>query len=188
MTDTTLPTSATIASILDFWFTETTPKQHFIKDEAFDSLIGERFSTLVERALAGALQHWADTPQGTLACILLLDQFTRNIYRNTPMTYAGDERALALSLKALERGDLDQLSEQQCAFLLMPMMHSEDLSVQEDSLALFKRYTNEQTYHFAVQHRDIIAQFGRFPHRNAILGRDSSAREQHFLTQSGSSF
>jgi uncharacterized protein (DUF924 family) len=138
--------------------------------------------------LKGERDSWANTAAGCLALIILLDQFTRNIYRNTPRAFSGDEMALALSLRCLERGYLDDADANQRHFMLMPLMHSEDLAIQDMSLPLFETHTNARTLDYAQQHRDIVARFGRFPHRNAILGRPSSPEEIEFLTQPGSSF
>ena len=133
----------------------------------------------VRRALAGQLDSWAEDAEGLLALIILLDQMTRNIFRDTPMAFAGDDMALALTLKAIDRAISTcwNISQQ---FLLMPMMHAEDLAIQEASLPLFEKYTNADTYDYAIRHRDIIARFGRFPHRSTILGRPLTAEEAEF--------
>jgi len=113
---------------------------------------------------------------------------TRNIYRNHPMSFAGDDMALAFCLKGVKRDDMKVLPEAHIRFLLMPMMHAEDLTVQDNSLPLFQSYCDDQTYDYAVRHRDIIARFGHFPHRNAILGRPSTDEEIAFLKEPNSSF
>ena len=175
--------------VLTFWFSECTPEDWFKKNEAFDTQIDTRFGELVERALLAQLDSWTTSADSRLALILLLDQFTRNIYRDTPRAFVGDEMALAICLNAIADGQLEaeqQLTKRQ--FLLMPMMHSEDIDIQDRSLPLFKHYTSEMTFDYAVKHRDIIARFGHFPHRNAILGRPSSSEEIEFLTQPDSSF
>ena len=177
-----------IPTVIQFWFEETEPKQWFIKDEVFDKLIKERFEALVTSALSGQLDRWSETAEGNLALILLLDQMTRNIYRNHPMSFAGDDMALAFCLKGVKRNDMAVLPEPQIRFLLMPMMHAEDLSIQDRSLPLFQKYCDDMTYDYAVRHRDIIARFGHFPHRNAILGRPSTQEEIAFLKQPNSSF
>ena len=174
--------------ILHFWFEEIEPKQWFVKDDEFDARLKRDFTTEVSAAMDGNLNHWRETPRGNLALILLLDQMPRNIYRATPMSFGGDARALELSLAGHARGDADGFNQFEAQFLLMPMMHSEDLDVQEQSLPLFKKHCAEMTYDYAVRHRDIIARFGRFPHRNAILGRESSAEEIAFLQEPNSSF
>ena len=139
-------------------------------------------------ALAGKCDHWADDCAGCLALILVLDQFTRNIFRGTARAFSGDDMALALSSRCVERDYINHSDENWRRFMLMPMMHSEDLNIQEASLPLFQAHTDKLTYEYAVAHRDIIARFGRFPHRNIILGRPSSDEERLFLSQPGSLF
>ena len=179
----------TIPQIIQFWFDECEPQQWFVKDTAFDEMLNDRFGASVELALRGKFSSWAETKEGTLALIILLDQMTRNIYRDTPKAFAGDPIALALSLKATERGDLDSITEQtHRQFLLMPMMHSEDINIQNQSLPLFKKYTNELTYEYAKKHQIIIERFGLFPHRNAILGRRLTKEMSEFLLEADSSF
>ncbi|MEX1317086.1 MAG: DUF924 family protein [Synechococcaceae cyanobacterium] len=177
------------SEVLDFWFAETRPRQWFSKDRAFDSQVRERFIALVRRAIAGELAGWAVEPQGGLALVLLLDQFPRQIWRGSAMAFAGDGQALALSQAAVGRGWVATEPEQaRRQFWLMPQMHSEDLSVQEAALPLFEQFTDTRTAEFARRHRDVIARFGRFPHRNAALGRVSSAAELTFLQTPGSRF
>ena len=176
------------ADILNFWFVETTPESWFKKDDNFDAAIKDRFGKTVTKALAGKLDHWANDAEGCLALILMLDQFTRNIFRHSARAFSGDEMALALSLRCVERKYLDADKPFYCQFMLMPMMHSEEIDIQDMSLPLFETYTSKLTHEYAIKHRDIIARFGRFPHRNAILGRPSSSDEDQFLTQLGSSF
>ena len=181
--------SQDIPQVLSFWFDETPEKNWFIKDAAFDDLLRQRFEKIIRRALAGQLDSWAEDAEGLLALIILLDQMTRNIFRDTPMAFAGDDMALALTLKGVDRGDLDRLEHQvQRQFMLMPMMHAEDLAIQEASLPLFEKYTSADTYDYAIRHRDIIARFGRFPHRSTILGRPLTAAEAEFLKGPNSSF
>lgn len=176
-------------AVLAFWFAETPPRQWFDKDPAFDALLRQRFLGLSEAALAGTLNDWSAEPSPALALVLLLDQFPRQIWRDTARAFAGDPQALALSLRAGELGWLEREAEQtRRQFWLMPRMHSEDLTVQEAALPLFERYTDARTAAFARRHRDVIARFGRFPHRNAALGRDSSAEERAFLQMPGSRF
>ena len=183
-----MPKPKSSSSVLDFWFKESLREQWYKKDPAFDETIRSRFEQTVTAALASRLDSWADDADGCLALILLLDQFTRNIYRDSPRAFSGDEMGLALSLRCIERDYLSHEDPAYRQFMLMPMMHSEDLTIQERSLPLFESLTNPLTHEYAVKHRDIIARFGRFPHRNAILGRPSSAEELEFLKQPGSSF
>ena len=174
--------------ILAFWFNETPPELWFKKDLVFDARIKRQFADTVKDALAGKCDHWANTCSGCLALILVLDQFTRNIFRNSARAFSGDDMALALSLRCVERDYIAHPDENWRRFMLMPMMHSEDLAIQEASLPLFLTHANKLTYEYAVAHHDIIARFGRFPHRNSILGRPSTDEERLFLTQPRSSF
>ena len=183
-----MPKTATIEDVLHFWFEEITPEHWFKKDDAFDDSIRTRFEPTIVAALCARLDSWADSADGCLALILVLDQFTRNIYRDTPRAFSGDEMALALSLRCVDRDFIAHDNGPWRHFMLMPMMHSEDITIQDRSLPLFETLTNPRTYEYAVKHRDIVARFGRFPHRNAILGRPSSEEELAFLTQPGSSF
>jgi uncharacterized protein (DUF924 family) len=177
------------AEVLEFWFVQSRPRQWFAKNPAFDALVGDRFLGLTRQAIAGELDAWSAEPAGALALVLLLDQFPRQIWRDTAMAFAGDPQALALSLRAVELGWLEAEPEQaRRQFWLMPLMHSEDLEVQEAALPLFEQLTDPRTADFARRHRDVIARFGRFPHRNAALGRLSSTDELAFLQTPGSRF
>ena len=179
---------AFIDKILQFWFEEITPKDWFVKNPEFDELLKLRFGDLVEDAIGGRLDGWAKTKQGRLALILLLDQMTRNIYRDTPKAFSGDEIALAMSLRAVHDGFLEDGQSKENQFFLMPMMHCELIDIQEQSIPLFERYTIDEVAEFAKKHRDIVSRFGHFPHRNAILGRPSTEEEIAFLQMPGSSF
>ena len=139
--------------ILDFWFIETSPDSWFQKDASFDFELENRFFKTITSALAGKLDHWASDADGCLALIILLDQFTRNIFRQSPRAFSGDEMALALSLRCVDRGYLDVVKESSCHFMLMPMMHSEDLKIQKAALPLFEKYTSDITHTFAVNHQ-----------------------------------
>ena len=174
--------------ILNFWFKECQPELWFKKNEDFDQMIKYRFSSAIENAIAGKLDSWEETETGCLALIILLDQFTRNVFRDTPRAFAGDERALALSQLCFNKDYLTNPDVHKRQFMLMPMMHSENIAVQDTALPLFKKYASEKDYEYAEKHRDIIGRFGRFPHRNVILGRKSSSEELEFLKQPGSSF
>lgn len=174
--------------ILNFWFVEITREQQFKKDPNFDAEIGRRFGDLIEAALAQDLQDWHESAEGRLANIILLDQFTRNVFRDTPKAFSGDPLALKLSQSAVAAGDLKIHEKAQRVFTLMPMMHSEDIKIQEASLPLFKEHTDEGTFDFAQRHRDIVYAYHRFPHRNKILGRQSSEAELAFLQTENSSF
>ena len=184
-----LSNEKSIHAILVFWFEEISPESWFKKDALFDDMLMQKFGRTLEKALAGQLDKWAQNKDGRLALILLLDQMTRNIFRNTPKAFSGDEIACALSLRSVADGFLEtEKNVHKRQFFLMPMMHSEDLDIQKQSLPLFKALTSENTYDYAIRHHDIIERFGRFPHRNHILNRPSSNEELAFLTQQGSSF
>ena len=183
-----MPKTATASEVLAFWFKESKPEQWYKKDPAFDEAIRDRFESTTAAALAGRLDSWADDIDDCLALIILLDQFTRNIYRDTPRAFSGDEMAVALSLRCIDRGFLAHENAAWRQFMLMPMMHSEDVGIQDRSIPLFETHTNPMTHDYAIRHRDIVARFGRFPHRNAILGRPSSDEELAFLKEPGSPF
>ena len=190
-----------IASIHQFWFGEldeagfAAPGQGrlwFSASEQTDSAVRGRFGDLVELALAGELNDWAANDAGLVALLLLLDQFTRNIYRATPRAFAGDEQALQFAVQAIAAGRDAVLPPIHRVFVYLPLEHSEDLATQEQCVRLFdvlERETNtasvKEFARFAVAHRDVIARFGRFPHRNAILGRASTADELAYLERHG---
>ena len=175
-------------SILQFWFEECTPKQHFQKNPEFDALIDKRFGAAIEAALNGELDDWAETQEGALALILLLDQFTRNVYRGTARAFAGDPKALSICALCIEKGYLSHPELAWRQFMLSPMMHSEDIRIQRASIPLYEKHTNREIVDYANRHLDIIARFGRFPHRNEWLERPSSEEEEMFLKEPGSSF
>ena len=178
-----------LEDVLGFWFDECSPRDWFKKDAGFDSRLAKRFRALVEEAFSGGLEDWCETADGCLALILVLDQFPRGMFRDTPKAFAGDQRALALSQRCLELGYIAGCPDPaKRHFMLIPMMHSEDIEVQEASLELFERYTNARVLEYAYRHRDIIARFGHYPHRNRILGRPSTEEERAFLERPGSSF
>jgi len=180
--------------ILDFWFGDRTGTRDewFRKDPAFDAAIRDRFGAAVDAAVAGAYAGWTATPHGTLALVLLLDQFTRNIHRDTPRMFAGDARALAIATAAAARGEDRALSPHERWFLYLPFEHAEDPVAQARSLALFTRLAvetgNEAPLAWAKKHEEVIRRFGRYPHRNATLGRASTADEEAFLREPGSRF
>ncbi|MDO9198184.1 DUF924 family protein [Rhodoferax sp.] len=174
--------------ILDFWFEELTPKQHFVKDAALDDAIRVRFGDKLEAAARCELFGWRTTPQGRLAEILVLDQFSRNIYRDTPRAFAQDALALVLAQELVASGQDRSLSVAQRVFAYMPYMHSESALVHAQAVPLFSQPGMEYNLDFELRHKAIIDRFGRYPHRNAILGRTSSAEELAFLSEPGSSF
>ena len=174
--------------ILTFWFTELTPQQHFAKDAALDDRIRQRFAATLEAAVRCELFAWRATPEGRLAEILVLDQFSRNIYRDTPQAFAQDPLALALAQELVANGLDASLAPTQRTFAYMPYMHSESRAIHAQSIALFTQLGIERQLDFALRHQAIVERFGRYPHRNAVLGRSSSAEEVVFLGQPGSSF
>jgi uncharacterized protein (DUF924 family) len=170
--------------VVAYWLGQT-EKIWFTADPAFDAEVLSRFAELVERAKSGGLDHWAEDAEGALALVILLDQMTRNIYRDSPEMFAADGKALAVAKRAIERGfDMD-LSKQKRRWLYMPFMHSEDLAEQERGVELFARAELSESLPFAVEHADIIRRFGRFPHRNALLGRQTTSEEAAFLAGGG---
>ena len=182
-------TPCSSAAILKLWFEDTRPQQWFNKDPRFDQQLRNQFLDGTRQALGGQLAHWSDAPDSALALVLLLDQFPRQIWRDTPLAFAGDDQALALSQAAEQRGWLEaEVERPRRQFWLMPRMHSEDAAIQDAALPLFARFTDSRTRAMAQRHRDLITRFGRFPHRNAILGRVSSREELAFLQTPGSSF
>jgi uncharacterized protein (DUF924 family) len=175
-------------AILHFWFTELTPKQHFAKDAALDEAIRTRFGTTLEAAARCELFAWRATPEGRLAEVLVLDQFSRNVYRDTPRAFAQDALALALAQELVASGQGRSLPLAQRSFAYMPYMHSESALIHEQAVALFSQPGLEDNLRFEHAHKAIIDRFGRYPHRNAILGRRSTAEELAFLSGPGSSF
>jgi uncharacterized protein (DUF924 family) len=174
--------------VLRFWFEETSPAAWWSKDDAFDREITRRFSDTHDRARRCELHEWRRAPLGCVAEVIVLDQFSRNIYRGRPEAFANDSLALALAQEAIAREVDSSLSSDQRAFLYMPFMHSESLAIHDWALELFSAPGLETTLGFEIKHRAIIERFGRYPHRNAILGRTSTAEEVEFLAQPGSSF
>ncbi|USX27102.1 DUF924 domain-containing protein [Oxalobacteraceae bacterium OTU3CINTB1] len=197
-------------AVFDFWFqpgpgqpADAPRREWFQKDDAFDREIGNRFGALIALALAGGLLEWdAEGPPSRLARILLLDQFTRNVHRGTPQAFAGDALALQAAQAMVDAGHDEALPPLQRAFVYLPFEHAEDMAMQELAVALFTLMENEErdvvsaatlkgiggSLDYAQRHREVIRRFGRFPHRNAILGRPSTAEEQAYLQQPGSGF
>jgi len=174
--------------VLAFWFEEIEPRQWWVADPAFDAQVRERFLPTLEAASRGELYAWRTTPAGRVAEVIVLDQFSRNLYRSTPQAFAQDPMALALAQEAVALGVLDELSPMQRTFLLMPYMHSESALIHVQAERLFKAWAPPDNYRYELQHKAIVDRFGRYPHRNAILGRVSSAEEVAFLKLPGSSF
>jgi uncharacterized protein (DUF924 family) len=175
-------------TIIDFWFKEIEPKYWWKKDNDFDRLIADRYLGVHDAAARCELYIWRNKPLGRLAEIIVLDQFSRNIYRNTPLSFAYDPLALALAQEAITAKANQSLGPDQKAFLYMPFMHSESPAIHELAMELFKEPGLESNLDFEIRHKTIIDRFGRFPHRNEILGRQSTKEEINFLKETGSSF
>ncbi|WP_151705298.1 DUF924 family protein [Nitrincola alkalilacustris] len=174
--------------VLTFWFDELTPEQWFVKDQSVDELIKSRFSYFLTAASRVELFAWRESAAGALAEILVLDQFSRNVYRDKPAAFAQDPLALALAQEAIRRGLNQELTAEQRSFLYMPFMHSESRHIHEQAVELFSEPGLENNLKFELAHKEIIDRFDRYPHRNQILGRVSTAEEIEFLKQPGSSF
>lgn len=174
--------------VLKFWFEELSTKQWFAKDLKLDARIRERFLNVHTAAVHGELFDWRGSAEGRLAEIIVLDQFSRNIFRGEPESFAFDGMALVLAQEAVLWGVDLELPVEKRAFLYMPYMHSESLKVHEEAVRLFDQKGMELNYDFELRHRKIIERFGRYPHRNEILGRESTAEEIEFLKQPGSGF
>lgn len=194
-------------SVLAFWFgppgsaAEIAGRQTrlwFGKSPEHDQAVIDRFSTTLADAAAGRLDHWGATPRGRLALVIVLDQFPHHIHRGRPQAFATDPQALALSLAALDAGEHRQLAPIERVFLFLPLEHAESLALQERSVSLYADLAREAApaerglfdnfLDYAIKHRDVVAHFGRFPHRNSILGRASTPEETEFLKQPGSRF
>ncbi len=171
-------------TVTDFW-AAAGAKKWWQKDDAFDAEIRARFSDTLQAAQSGHLDHWQDTPDSTLALILVLDQFTRNLNRNSPDAYANDPKALATAKAAIQRGDDRHMRDDLRVFTYLPLMHSENIEDQRRCLAHMEATGLEGNIKAAREHLDIIERFGRFPHRNAVLGRKTTPEEQAFLDEGG---
>ncbi len=167
--------------ILTFWFEELTPKQHYVSDEKLDADMIRRFSDIHTRAVSGELADWRATPEGRLAEIIILDQFSRNMFRGDPRCWAQDPKALELAREAVAAGDDMKIPQNQRAFLYMPYMHSESAAAHVEAVVLFEKLGNEGNLKFELLHKDIIDRFGRYPYQNELLGRVSTPEEIEFL-------
>jgi uncharacterized protein (DUF924 family) len=167
--------------VIDYWFAEPMRRCWFRSTPELDAQIRERFEAVWRQAAAGELCAWMQTAQGSLALAIVLDQFPLNMFRGRARSFATEAQAIEVALHAIDRGFDRLLPREQLAFLYMPLMHSEDLEHQERSVHLFEAAGLESNVRFARHHRDLIRRFGRFPHRNAILGRPSTAEEQAYL-------
>jgi uncharacterized protein (DUF924 family) len=174
--------------ILTFWFEEIEPAMWWKSDPGFDDLIRQRFLSLLEQATLGELYAWRRQPKGRLAEVIVLDQFSRNIFRDTPRAFSQDALALVLAQEAIAAGADRALSQIERVFLYLPFMHSESKLIHEWSERLFRENGLQDNYNFELRHKAIVDRFGRYPHRNEVLGRVSTAEEIEFLKQPGSRF
>lgn len=174
--------------VLSFWFREIEPKLWWSAEPSFDDLIRRRFLGLLQETAAGESYEWRATARGRLAEIIVLDQFSRNVFRNTPRAFAQDPMALALAQEAVAGGALASLDPTERSFLLLPYMHSESRAIHVVAEALYREFAPAGNYDFELKHKAIVDRFGRYPHRNGILGRTSTPEEVEFLKQPGSRF
>ena len=184
--------------VLDFWFADDSAVRWFARDEDFDAVVRQRFAAALEAAGHGDLDHWAQTPSGWLALLIVLDQFSRNVYRDDARAWAHDAKAQALARAGIERCDDQALPPLQRVFAYLPLEHAEDLALQGQAVTLFRalatqapataRAQYECFLDHAQRHCEVITRYGRFPHRNALLGRVSTPDERAYLAQPGSGF
>lgn len=174
--------------VLHFWFEEIEPALWWKKDAEFDQQITQRFSALHTSACRCELFAWRTTPKGRLAEIIVLDQFSRNMFRDSPLAFANDPLALALAQEAIAIGADQQLTPVERSFLYLPFMHSESLMIHEQAVLLYEKNGLANNLDFEIKHKNIIERFGRYPHRNKVLGRESTAEEVEFLKLPGSGF
>ncbi len=167
--------------ILDFWFSEPASKRWFNSTPEFDQELCDRFMHTYEAARADQLDNWQESASGALALVIILDQFPLNMFRNQPQSFATEACSREVARTAIDKGFDQQFTDAQKAFLYMPLMHSEELADQERSVELYEKAGLTNNIRFAKHHRDIVKRFGRFPHRNAILGRESSKQELEYL-------
>lgn len=172
--------------IIKFWFKDTAPFRWFIRDYLLDKQIKNRFYDIYELANDGGLKSWRDDSESALAEIIILDQFSRNIFRGNPRAFENDDLTLKLAREAISKRYNKQIQDQKLVFLFMPFMHSEDKEAQKEGLKYFKMHKLDTRY--MLMHKKIIDKFGRFPHRNKILGRKSTKEELEFLKKPNSSF
>lgn len=181
-------TAQTYQDVLSFWFREIDAKSWWAAEPAFDEIVRARFLQLLDQATLGQCASWRADPDGRLAEIIVLDQFSRNIHRGTPAAFAQDALALTQANEAVVSGAHLLLAPVERSFLLMPYMHSESRAVHAKAEILFRDHTPPSNYNFELRHKAIIDRFGRYPHRNEILGRTSTPEELEFLKLPGSSF
>ena len=189
---------ATPADVLDFWFDSTAQARWFARDDAFDAQIRDHFGATLAAATRGALDHWTGTPEGWLALLIVLDQFSRNIHRDDARAWDADDMAQAIAMAGIARGDDQRLAPEQRLFTYLPLEHAEDRALQQHCVGLFEqlvaqvppseRERFEGFLDYAHRHHDVIERFGRFPHRNAALGRRDTPAEQAYLASPGTGF
>lgn len=175
-------------SVLEFWFSDQNQPFWFAKSDEFDRAIADQFLTTWQAAKACECDHWRVSMAGRLAEIIVLDQFSRNLQRDSATAFAQDPLALALAQEAVKQADYENLPSIWCKFIIMPYMHSESRKIHAEAVALFEALNDDYTMDFELRHKAIVDRFGRYPHRNQVLGRTSSPEELEFLTQAGSSF
>lgn len=174
--------------VIRFWFEELQPADWWKKDSELDQHIAKRFMLAHQAAAACELYSWREEPIGRLAEIIVLDQFSRNIHRDLPLAFANDALALGLAQEALRQNADQEVNYSQRAFFYLPFMHSESQLIHEQALEIFEAYGSAEQLDYEIQHKAIIDRFGRYPHRNAVLGRASTPEEVEFLKQPNSSF
>lgn len=176
--------------ILHFWFEETDPVQWFQVSEAFDDLVRERFKVIYDMARDGLCDSWQQDAAGALALCIVLDQFPRNMFRGTPQAFATDAQALKIARTAIDKGFDQLMPPEKRRFMYLPYEHSENMDDQKKSVALFEAMKEKDPvgYDYALRHLEVIEKFGRFPHRNAILGRENTPEEDEYLAQPGAGF
>ena len=184
MTDNAIASLPTPVEIITFW-REAGYERWYTKSEAFDTEVRRRFLATWEAALAGQRDNWQDSDDGTLALLIVLDQFPRNMFRGDPRSFASDAKAREVADRAIARGVDQRFDTVMRQFVYLPFEHSEDLADQERSVTLFKTLGDAENLRYAEIHEDIIRKFGRFPHRNQVLGRETTPDEQAFLTSGG---
>lgn len=175
-----------IDEVLKFWFEETTADQRFAKDSDFDELITAKFKDVYTNIIEGKTEAWRETPEGRLAEIIVLDQFSRNMFRDDAKSFEADVLALKLAMEAVKVGADKYMSEEHRSFIYMPYMHSESKEVHEEALSIFTKHGVENTLEFEIKHKAIIDKFGRYPYRNKLLGRESTEEELTWLEENGS--
>lgn len=169
-------------AVLKFWFTgRTFHDWFFAKKPGLDALVRRKFLATYQAVVRGETAHWRATPRGRLAEIIVLDQFSRNMFRGTPEMFRHDALALVLAQEAIRAGADKKLTKDERMFMYLPFEHSESRKVQKDSLKLFRKIWGKDKIHYAIDHKNIIDRFGRFPHRNAVLGRKPTAAEKKFM-------